>query len=91
MFNNTKIIFQLIFNNIYYIKKFDSYDFNFIDYFSELSSKTIYYFLKDTLSLENIKINKEEKNNLLLKITLSITIEFDKEDFNFYVTNKKKK
>ena len=85
LINNKIIKFKLIFNNNIYIKQFDSYDFNWFDYFNELSSIQIYKNLKEAILPKNIQIEKE-KDNSLLKITISIKTEFDKENFIFYAS-----
>ena len=86
MVNNTKIKIKLSFNNKDYIKQFESYDFQSFEFFDDLSPKQIYNNLKDTLSPKNIQINQEKDNDdSLLKISISIMTEFDKENFIFNV------
>ena len=90
--NNIEIKIKLDFNNKEYIKKFESHDFNSLEFFDDLSSKEIYNHLKDNLSSKNIQIKQENENDdSLLNFIFSIRTEFDKENFIFFVKSKNDK
>ena len=88
LINNSKINIKVTLNNIEYLNKFESYNFNSFEFFEDLSAKQIYNHLKDNLSAKNIKIEQEGNN---LKVNIKVKTEFDYENFSFYLSKNNNK